>query len=231
MLPPVGLAVHLLPLEPDHVDEQSFGEPVPAHDGGREPPALVGEVQAAVAVQLDVSVIAEPADRLRHRRGRQAEAFDEAGPHRHDALFLDGEDRLEVLLGRVVHLGHALRLRKMRSAMLSVDVIGLAVRRYCMGMVGSCPGARAGDRSPAPLGQHFLGSAAARGAPRRRRRQSDRDDRVVDLGAGTGVLTARARRRTRGSVLAVEIDPGLAAGLARRFAGAPNVIVLHGRRP
>ena len=56
VLPAVGFAVHLLPLEPDHVDEQALGEPVPAHDRGGEPAALVGEVQAAVAVQLDVAV-------------------------------------------------------------------------------------------------------------------------------------------------------------------------------
>jgi 23S rRNA (adenine-N6)-dimethyltransferase len=55
----------------------------------------------------------------------------------------------------------------------------------------------------------------------------DRETRVVDLGAGTGVITA-ALAMQAGSVLAVEIDPGLAAGLARRFAGAPNVTVLHG---
>ena len=40
VLPPVGLAVHLLPLEPDHVGEQPLGEPVPAHDGRREAAAL-----------------------------------------------------------------------------------------------------------------------------------------------------------------------------------------------
>ena len=36
VLPTVGLGVHLLPLEADHVDQQALGEPVPAHDGGRE---------------------------------------------------------------------------------------------------------------------------------------------------------------------------------------------------
>ena len=35
-----------------------------------------------------------------------AEALDEAGPHGDDAFFLDREDGLEVLLGRVVHLRH-----------------------------------------------------------------------------------------------------------------------------
>ena len=52
------------------------------------------------------------------------------------------------------------------------------------------------------------------------------DDRVVDFGAGTGVLTAALARRGA-SVLAIEIDPALAARLATRFAATPNVVVLH----
>ena len=104
--------MHLLPLEPDDVDEQALGEAVPPHDRGREATALVGQVEAAVAVQLDVAVVAQPADRLGHGRGRQPQPLDQAGTHRHDTFLLDGEDRLEVLLGRVVHLSHRLRLEK-----------------------------------------------------------------------------------------------------------------------
>jgi 23S rRNA (adenine-N6)-dimethyltransferase len=76
------------------------------------------------------------------------------------------------------------------------------------------------------LGQHFLGSerlAACLVADA----GVDREMRVVDLGAGTGVITSVLAAQA-GSVLAVEIDPGLAAGLARRFDHAPNVTVLHG---
>ena len=76
-----------------------------------------------------------------------------------------------------------------------------------------------------PLGQHFLGSAhlatrliADAGI--------DRDQRVVDLGAGTGVLTAAIAGRAA-AVLAVEIDPALAVGLARRFEHAANVTVVR----
>jgi len=75
------------------------------------------------------------------------------------------------------------------------------------------------------LGQHFLGSqrlatqlVADAGV--------DRAHRVVDLGAGTGALT-HALAATGASVLAVELDDELARGLAVRFAGAPNVIVLR----
>jgi 23S rRNA (adenine-N6)-dimethyltransferase len=75
------------------------------------------------------------------------------------------------------------------------------------------------------LGQHFLGSdlIAARLVADA---GVDAGDRVVDLGAGTGVLTAALAARA-GAVLAVELDPALAAGLARRFATEPNVTVLR----
>jgi 23S rRNA (adenine-N6)-dimethyltransferase len=74
------------------------------------------------------------------------------------------------------------------------------------------------------LGQHFLGNAQLAA-----RLVADADvgpdDRVVDLGAGTGVLTAALAARAA-AVLAVEIDDTLATRLARRFAHVPNVTVL-----
>lgn len=51
-------------------------------------------------------------------------------------------------------------------------------------------------------------------------------DRVVDFGAGTGVLTA-ALARVAASVIAIELDAALARRLARRFAATPRVVVLH----
>jgi 23S rRNA (adenine-N6)-dimethyltransferase len=80
--------------------------------------------------------------------------------------------------------------------------------------------ARRGSRR---LGQHFLGSEQLAA-----RLVADAGvtsaHRVVDLGAGTGALTAALAARGA-SVLAVELDHELAVGLARRFAGAPNVTV------
>ena len=82
-----------------------------------------------------------------------------------------------------------------------------------------------GSPSRRRLGQHFLDSRrlAARlvadaGVHGR--------DRVVDLGAGTGVLTA-ALAHEAASVLAVEVDASLADRLANRFAALPNVTVLR----
>ena len=49
-------------------------------------------------------------------------------------------------------------------------------------------------------------------------------DLVVEVGPGTGVITARLAEQCR-QVLAVELDPILAEGLRRRFAGVGNVAV------
>jgi 16S rRNA (adenine1518-N6/adenine1519-N6)-dimethyltransferase len=52
------------------------------------------------------------------------------------------------------------------------------------------------------------------------------DDTVVEVGAGTGLLTALlARRASR--LIAVEVDPDLAAALRERFCGHDNVLVLE----
>jgi 23S rRNA (adenine-N6)-dimethyltransferase len=59
-----------------------------------------------------------------------------------------------------------------------------------------------------------------------------RDELVLDLGAGTGALTA-ALARAGARVVAVEIDPALAAGLRRRFprAAVQNVDALRFQLP
>ena len=82
VLPAVGLLVDLLPLEPDDVDEQALGEPVPAHDRRRDLATLLGEAEGAVVEQLGVAVVDETVHGLRHRGGREAEALDQAGPDR-----------------------------------------------------------------------------------------------------------------------------------------------------
>jgi 23S rRNA (adenine-N6)-dimethyltransferase len=86
------------------------------------------------------------------------------------------------------------------------------------------PGRASTDRSRG-LGQHFLGSQQLAA-----RLVADagvqRGDRVVDFGAGTGVLTTALAGKAA-SVLAIEVDPALADRLAARFADTPNVVVLR----
>jgi 23S rRNA (adenine-N6)-dimethyltransferase len=53
-----------------------------------------------------------------------------------------------------------------------------------------------------------------------------KDDLVVEIGAGRGIITAQLLQRC-GRVIAVEKDPALCALLRRRFAGQPR-LVLHG---
>jgi 23S rRNA (adenine-N6)-dimethyltransferase len=72
-------------------------------------------------------------------------------------------------------------------------------------------------------GRHFLRSSKL-AAELVRAAQVQRDDLVLDLGAGAGALTAPLACRAR-HVVAVEIDPALAAALEQRL---PHVEVLCG---
>jgi 23S rRNA (adenine-N6)-dimethyltransferase len=80
-------------------------------------------------------------------------------------------------------------------------------------------------RSPAARGQHFLVPRLA--ADLVRNTGVTRGDLVVEIGAGTGVLTnelaARAAR-----VVAIELDPRLATRLRTRFIDAASVDVVCG---
>ncbi len=71
--------------------------------------------------------------------------------------------------------------------------------------------------SRAAPGQHFLRSSRL-AAEIVREAGVAPGDLIVDVGAGTGVLT-QALADAGGRVLALELDPVLAAGLRRRFAG------------
>jgi 23S rRNA (adenine-N6)-dimethyltransferase len=77
-----------------------------------------------------------------------------------------------------------------------------------------------------PRGQHFLGDAALAAAVVEVAGISA-SDLVVEFGAGYGRLTEQLALRA-GHVTAVEIDTALAARLAGRFGGRPNVKVVHG---
>lgn len=74
------------------------------------------------------------------------------------------------------------------------------------------------------LGQHWL---VDRGLLRRIAGAADfsDEDTVIEVGAGTGLLTALLSQGAR-RLIAVEVDPDLAAQLSERFAGRPQVSVV-----
>jgi 23S rRNA (adenine-N6)-dimethyltransferase len=85
---------------------------------------------------------------------------------------------------------------------------------------------RAPRASAAPArarSQHFLRSSRL-AAELVREAEFARDETVLEIGAGTGRLTAELARACR-AVIAVEVDERLAAGLRRRFESAPVVVV------
>jgi 23S rRNA (adenine-N6)-dimethyltransferase len=84
-------------------------------------------------------------------------------------------------------------------------------------------------RAPSPRRrhqQHFLRSTRL-AADLVRDSAVGEDDLVLDLGAGTGVLTAELARCCR-RVRAIEIDGGLVVRLRDRFRRATNVEIVHG---
>src|SRR5574342_852223 len=74
------------------------------------------------------------------------------------------------------------------------------------------------------LGQHFLGDDAVAERIIGEVRPTDRD-LVIEIGPGLGALTGRLSRAA-GRLLALEVDPALAAALVERFADAPHVKIL-----
>jgi 23S rRNA (adenine-N6)-dimethyltransferase len=86
--------------------------------------------------------------------------------------------------------------------------------------------ARRARRAPRAGGQHFLRSPRL-AAELVHDAVVEPTDWVVDLGAGSGRLTA-ALAACAGRVDAVELDPVWAARLRDRFAGRPNVRVIEG---
>jgi 23S rRNA (adenine-N6)-dimethyltransferase len=83
-----------------------------------------------------------------------------------------------------------------------------------------------GARRRAELGQHFLAGGWL-AAELVEQAGVGPGDLVVEIGAGTGVLTEALARRA-GRVVAVECDPRLAARARGRLASCPNVRVVTG---
>ena len=70
-------------------------------------PAVVGELEVAVAREREQAVALHPGHGLRHGRARVAEALGDTGAQGDDPLLLELEDRLEVHLGGVDQVRHS----------------------------------------------------------------------------------------------------------------------------
>jgi hypothetical protein len=95
--------VGLPPREPEDLDEEAFGEAMPANDRVRVALAGLGQMHFFTVVQLDKPLALESMDHLRDRGSGEAEELRET--RRNDVAVLIGErvNRLEVLLdgGRI----------------------------------------------------------------------------------------------------------------------------------
>lgn len=91
-------------------------------------------------------------------------------------------------------------------------------------MVGGSRPPRFGG--PRPKGQHFLRSPAV-AAELVRGAEIDPSDTVLEIGAGWGRLTRPLAERA-GRVIAVELDPRLAARLERSFEHEPKITIAGG---
>ncbi len=109
VLPAAGLDVHLLPGQPDDVDEETLRQPVLAHDPHGRLAALGGQVEVAVVLDGEQPVPLHPRHGLAHGRPGLAQPLGDAGTQRDDALLLQLEDRPEVHLGGVDEIAHASR--------------------------------------------------------------------------------------------------------------------------
>ena len=99
--------MHVLPVQPDDVQQQPLGQPVLAHDGDGALAAEVGELQVPVVGDHQQSVALHPGDGLADRRAALVQPLGDPGAQRNDALFLELEDGSQVHLGRVDQVVHA----------------------------------------------------------------------------------------------------------------------------
>ncbi|GAB4000034.1 hypothetical protein GCM10029992_30700 [Glycomyces albus] len=77
---------------PDHIDQEPLGQPVLAHHRDRLPAALLGQLQMAVALDVQQPVALHAADGLGDRRTALLESFGDPGPQGRNTLLLELED-------------------------------------------------------------------------------------------------------------------------------------------
>src|SRR5699024_3000836 len=106
MFPAAGLIVDELPLQPDDVGEQPFGQTVLAHDVGGDPAALCGEFEVAVIADVEQTVAFHPGHGLRHGGPGVLQAFGDASAPRHARVFFAFHDRFVAPLGCITEAVH-----------------------------------------------------------------------------------------------------------------------------
>ncbi len=106
VLPAARLLVDELPVQADDVDQQALGEAVLAHHPGGQAPALVGQLEVAVALDGEQAVALHPGHGLRDGRAALVQPLGDPGAQRHDALLVQLVDGPEIHLGGVDEVAH-----------------------------------------------------------------------------------------------------------------------------
>ena len=107
MLPAACFLVHELPLESDHVGEQTLGQAVLAHDVHGLQASGIRQLEVAVTGDDDEAVALHAGDRLRDRRPGVPETLGDASSKGNDVLLLEIEDGAEIHLRRVDEVRHS----------------------------------------------------------------------------------------------------------------------------
>ena len=105
VLPAARLAVHLVPFQPDDIDEEALGQAVLAHDLLRQGLPTLSQREPA-AIPGHVPVLSQAVQHLGDRRCGPPQPLRDAGLNHRHTLLRERQHGLEVLLdGRVVFLG------------------------------------------------------------------------------------------------------------------------------
>lgn len=98
--------MHQLPVEPDDVDQQPLDQAVLAHDAHGQQPALLGQLEVTVFVDVQQAVAFHAGDGLADGGTGLVQPLGDARAERDDAFLFELEDRLEVHLCRIDEVAH-----------------------------------------------------------------------------------------------------------------------------
>jgi hypothetical protein len=98
MLEALRLLVCLPPLEPQNLDEEPFGEAMPADDGVRVTLTRLGQMHFFTVVERDQPFALQPMDHLGDGGRRESEELGETRRNDVSVLIAKRVNRLEILL-------------------------------------------------------------------------------------------------------------------------------------